>query len=80
MPTRTRQAIAKWLKNQEWYEAFCDNMVLQSRSTEQIYECINGLFYESTISGAFSWSFTPEGDDYWRNINNVFETWYYGDN
>ena len=78
MPTRTREAIAKWLEKQEWYEVFCDNMVLQSRATETKYECINGLFYEDTISGAFSWAFTPEGDEYWREINKGFIAWYNG--
>lgn len=78
MPTRTRQEIAKWLKKQEWYEAYCDNMVFQSRSIETIYKYTNGFYDVDTIFGAFTWAFTPEGDEYWRKINKGFIAWYNG--
>ena len=79
MPTKTRAAIAKWLEKQEWYEAYCDNLVLQSRLTETIRRFLAGIYEEDTICAAFSWSFTPEGDSYWRDINKQFTAWYYGD-
>jgi len=29
-----------------------------------------------TIGGAFLWSFTPEGSDYWENLDNEFEEYF----
>ena len=79
MPTKTRAAIAKWLEKQEWYEAWIDNLNLFREDPEVINDFINGLFDEGTIMMGFPWRMTPEGDEYWRGINQQFQEWYYGD-
>lgn len=78
MPTRTKQATAKWLEKQQWYDDFIDNMEIQAASREHIRKCISGEMEEFTITGAFNWILTPEGDCYWNSINKKFIEWYYG--
>lgn len=33
-------------------------------------ECLSTFYWEAFIERAFSWSFSPEGFDFWYNISN----------
>ena len=79
MGKRTNAAVAKWLEEQEWYESWTDNMILQSDKTEEIRAYICGEAGPNTLSHSFCWWLSPEGDEYWRGINQQFQEWYYGD-
>ena len=79
MRLKTNAAVAKWLKKQEWYEAWIDNLNLFRDDPEVINDFINGLFDEGTIIKGFPWRMTPEGDTFWAEVNKQFEAWYYGD-
>ena len=78
MGRRTSAAVAKWLEKQEWYEAWLDNMNLQDLSENEKSQCINGYYGLGTIRGSIIWMITPEGDDYWDEINQQFIRWYNG--
>lgn len=41
-------------------------------------ELITGLHDKTTISDAFAWMDTPEGSNYWGNIEYKFLKWYFG--
>lgn len=79
MAQKTNAAVAKWLQKQEWYEAWLDNMNLQDLDEALILEYKCGLHGEDTISNSFIWMVTPEGYDYWREIDKQFREWFYGD-
>lgn len=78
MRSRSSQAVAKWLREQEWYEAWIDNLTLQEEDQNIIQWFIEGNVGSSTIQCSIVWYQTPEGDDYWREINRQFKEWYYG--
>lgn len=80
MRSRSSQAVAKWLREQEWYEAWIDNLTLQEEDQNIIQWFIEGNVGSSTIQTSIVWYQTPEGDDYWREINRQFKEWYYGSN
>lgn len=80
MRRRTNAAVAKWLEKQEWYEAWLENMNLQDFMSEgQKLEYTLGLHGEETISDSIVWMMTPEGYDYWEEINRQFKAWFYGE-
>lgn len=80
MRRRTNAAVAKWLEKQEWYEAWIDNMNLQDfLSEDSKLEYILGLRGEETICDSITWAITPEGYDYWEEINRQFKAWFYGE-
>ena len=78
MGRRTSAAVAKWLEKQEWYEAWLDNMNLQDLSENEKSQCIYGYYGLDTNRGSIIWMITPEGGDYWDEINQQFIRWYNG--
>ena len=79
MAQKTNAAVAKWLQKQEWYEAWLDNMRLQDFLSEgRKHEYALGLYGEVTICDSIVWLMTPEGYDYWDEINQQFIRWYNG--
>lgn len=79
MRRRTNAAVAKWLEKQEWYQAWLDNMHLQDLAADLILEYTSGLYGKNTIDNSFIWMVTPEGYDYWKQINEEFKAWYDGE-
>lgn len=78
MAQKTRAAVAKWLQKQEWFDAWVENMRLQDVGNADEY--ILGFWDEFTLVNSFVWQMTPEGYDYWCEIEKQFKKWYYGDN
>lgn len=77
MGRRSNAAVAKWLEKQEWFDAWVENMRLQD--VEYVEEYIRGFRGEITLVNSFVWQMTPEGDDYWQEIDKQFKEWFYGD-
>lgn len=81
MTQKTSAAISKWLQKQDWYESYVENLErYRDYDSEGIKRFLNGCMYDETIIVAFPWYLSPEGYDYWREINNEFAEWYYGEN
>lgn len=70
--TRARK-LAKWLRRQEWYNAYWANLCA-CYSGENDYDLVqsfaDGHEGEFTIEQAFNWKGTPEGFEYWERANN----------
>lgn len=74
---KNRRKIARWLEQQEWYEAWIDNMNIQGYlDPEQMNEYIYGLNDEHTIISSMVFTQTPEGQEFWDNVNQEFLDWY----
>lgn len=71
---KTQKQIRKWLQTQEWYPQFKKNMRKEPED-KQKYILI-GKAYSETIKGAFIWNGTPEGINFWWNVNIQFLKWY----
>lgn len=73
---RTAEEIREWLENNGVYEAYKKNVLsIQEKSKQgQFISCSAGV---CTISGAFSWCESIEGEGYWEEINDMFIPWYY---
>lgn len=80
MGQRNSATVAKWLREQEWYDAWVDNLELQEDDLAIVNWYKAGHELEKTLTGSIIWHLTPEGDEYWRNINEQFKEWYYGSN
>ena len=57
--TRARK-LAKWLRRQDWYNAYFDDLV---------QSFCDGHEGEFTIEQAFNWKSTPEGITFWTRAN-----------
>ena len=79
MGMRSSAAVAKWLQEQEWYEAWVDNHELQEDDIAIVNWYKAGYELSNTLTGSIMWDLTPEGDEYWRGINEQFRDWFYGD-
>ena len=66
---KTAKEIEEWLKKQPWINKFKENVI------EQI---MKGQARSGTICNTFYWTKTPEGDTFWRDINDEFLKWYHG--
>ena len=74
MGRRSNAAVAKWLEKQEWFDAWVENM--RQQDVENAEEYIRGFWGEITLVNSFIWLATPEGEDYWEDINKQFLEWY----
>lgn len=72
--SKTPRQIKKWLKKQPWYNRFVYNMDNSRNSSyDHILSGNEGAF---TIRISFIWKNSPEGHDFWENIDNQFIQWY----
>lgn len=78
---KTKEQILEWIKNQDWYNSFITNVVTYKKTTPEEYLNHNYLNYkpEWFISGAFSWSKSKEGFEYWGEINAEYLKWLKGE-
>lgn len=67
MRTKTKDEVIKWLKDSGVYERFERNV-----SNLIAFNMLDRF----TLAGAFIWEHTPEGFDYWNEINTKFIKWY----
>lgn len=65
--TKTKDEVIKWLKDSGVYELFARNV-----SNQIAFNRLDRF----TLAGAFIWKHTPEGFDYWNEINTKFVKWY----
>lgn len=80
MAQKTSSAVSKWLKKQEWYESFIETLErFREYDREDINRFLKGTMLEDTIYAAFPWYLSPEGMDFWKDIDKQFRDWFYGD-
>ena len=80
MAQKTSAAVSKWLKKQEWYESYIETLErFREYDNEDIERFLKGHMMEDTIYAAFPWYLSPEGMDFWKDINKQFKEWFYGD-
>lgn len=76
---RSDIAVSLWMEDQEWFDAWNDNLVLQVEDDDLRIWYAEGHEGVETIKNSIIWYLTPEGYDYWREIDKQFRKWYYGD-
>ena len=80
MAQKTNAAVAKWLQKQEWYESYIETLErYREYDNEDIERFLKGHMMEYTICAAFPWYLSPEGMDFWEDIDKQFKEWFYGD-
>ena len=80
MAQKTSAAVSKWLQKQEWYESYIETLErFREYDNEDIKRFLRGHMMEDTIYAAFPWYLSPEGMDFWKDINKQFKEWFYGD-
>ena len=70
---KTSEQVIHWMGSHSCLDQFLDNI----RNTHTFDECLT--YGEDMINRAFTWSFTPQGDEYWRNLYDEFFDWYNSD-
>ena len=81
MAQKTSAAVSKWLKKQEWHESFIETLErFREYDCEDIERFLSGHMMENTIYEAFPWYLSPEGMDFWGDIDKQFKEWFYGEN
>ena len=75
---KTKEQILEWLKAQEWYDAFAENI-----SPETVENKVKRLVKEgqsrNILDGSFLWQGTDEGFTFWSNANKEFLHWFKSD-
>ena len=80
MAQKTNAAVAKWLQKQEWYESFIETLNrFREYDSEDVGRFLDGSMKADTIYLAFPWYLSPEGMDFWQEIDKQFREWFYGD-
>lgn len=74
---RSKTEIKKWLKTRDWYEKYVNNLKVEYQDIYQRQKFLSGENDTSTISAAFCYRDTPEGIEYWSQIEEQFLKWYY---
>lgn len=67
----------QYLKKMKILKRFQDNLY-KSREVNllEYYQTLKGEEYSSLISAAFAWHETPEGSEFWYDINSNFIRFY----
>lgn len=64
---------SEWILKQPWLSQFVNNCVANKRAPNRILAYLLGAESYSTIFNAFTWSSTPEGEDFWSEIDDEIE-------
>ena len=70
--TSRASKLAKWLRRQDWYNAYFDNLCACYNEPDDYYlvqSFCDGHEGEFTIEQAFNWKGTPEGVAFWTRAN-----------
>ena len=59
----------EFLERNDAWEKFEKNFIIQERDVKD-YKKDAKIYKNFHISGAFTWSETDEGHDYWKKLNN----------
>lgn len=73
---KSSNEISQWLTSQKWFEQLSCNIDREKRGSIFREAILNGNSGMCTISSAFVWTFTPEGYDYWLDIDRQFIQWF----
>ena len=74
---RSKNDIKKWLKEKKWYQKYADNLKIEYPDINERRKFLSGDKNTSTISAAFCYRDTPEGVDFWSQIEEMFLKWYF---
>ena len=61
---------SEWMLKQPWLSQFVDNCIAACDSPNEILSYLLGAESANTINAGFIWSHTPEGRDFWDNIDD----------
>lgn len=61
---------SEWMLKQPWLSQFVNNCIAGGSSPKRILLFLLGQHIDYTISEAFCWGNTPEGDDFWSKIDD----------
>lgn len=75
MKKRSATAIRFWLMTRIWYKRYLTNLLYEN--PDDADDFLDGKMGVTTISGAFMYSDTPEGVNYWGKKEEQFLRWYY---
>lgn len=64
---------SEWMLKQPWLSQFVDNCIAAHDSPDEILSYLLGAESANTINAGFIWSKTPEGIDFWKNIDDEIE-------
>lgn len=62
--------VSEWILKQPWLSQFVDNCIAIGDSPDEILYYLLGAESANTIDASFIWSKTPEGRDFWGNLND----------
>lgn len=61
---------SEWILKQPWLPQFINNCIAADNSPEQILLYLLGEESDNTINDGFLWANTPEGNEFWSNIDD----------
>lgn len=70
---RTKEQVVAWMREKNWYPRYCANFDAcrtGCRSVEEFIASKDGRELLGLIDYAFCWMDTPEGEDFWYDIDN----------
>lgn len=76
--TRKAGEAQKWIKSQPWWVQFKRNFEAQKPLDFPTMTELLQKSFQEPIASAFYWDRTPEGFDYWKQIDKSFLDFYYG--
>lgn len=73
---RSERQIEAWLKRHKWYESFRRQRELDQLRDRRTGDALQPLLGRHTILGAFDWTRSDEGLEFWAIKNKEFMIWY----
>lgn len=61
---------SEWMLKQPWLPQFINNCVTAKNSPSQILSYLLGTESANTVNDGFHWMSTPEGGDFWSDIDD----------
>lgn len=75
---KTKEEIKKWLNLQPWIANYIREFTRQHSGSTELMSFLSGEMLYATIIGAFNWDISEKGKQYWSDINDIFDQWFYG--
>lgn len=76
---KTEQEIKAWLEIRRWFNKFKRNLEKEAKLHQDLPkftdDVLEGRWGYMTISGAFRWRNTSEGENYWKRRDIEFLAW-----
>lgn len=61
---------SEWILKQPWLSQFVDNCIARDTPPDMILAYLLGEESSNTVNDALYWAGTPEGRDFWNNIDD----------